>query len=121
MNILPTFIINKIYQKGSLQETKEGITFKLKNILGPGIITGIHSVKINGEAYSSSVIKIIQSGASTLAEQVSSDNPLVFKLNEDVTCVIESCLELQEGINKIMMELISKDVGKVSVTVSDTV
>ena len=121
MSILPSFILNKIYQKGSLQETKEGITFKLKNILGPGIITGIHSIKINDQIYNSSVIKIIQSGVSTIAGQVSSDNPLMFKLNEDITCVIESCLELQEGLNKIMMELISKDVGKVSVTVSDTV
>jgi len=121
MNILPSFILNKIYQKGSLQATKEGITFKLKNILGPGIITGINSVKINDQVYNSSMIKIIQSGASTVAEHVSSDNPLVFKLNEDIVCVIQSCLELQEGLNKIMMELISKDVGKVNVTVSDVV
>lgn len=119
MNILPSFILKKIYQKGSLQETNEGVSFKLKNILGPGIVTGVNFIQINDKIYNSSVIKIIKSGVSTVAEQISTDNPLVFKLNEDVTCVIEGCLALQEGINKVLVELISKDVGKVSVTVSD--
>ncbi len=119
MNVLPSFILKKIYQKGSLKKTREGVSFKLKNILGPGIVTGINFIKINNKIYNSSVIKIIKSGASTVAEQISSDNPLIFKLNEDVTCVIQNCLGLQEGLNKIMVELISKDVGKVSVSVSE--
>lgn len=121
MNIVPGFLLKKIYQKGSLQETKEGVVFKLKNILGPGIVTGINFIKINDKIYNSSVIRIIKSGASTVAEQISTDNPMLIKLNEEITCVIESCLELQEGLNKVMVELISKDVGKVNVTVSDMV
>ncbi len=121
MNILPSFILNKIYQKGSLQETYDGVSFKLKNILGPGIVTGINFIKINDEIYNSSVIKIIKSGAATLAEHITNDNPLIFKLNEDITCVIQNCLVLQDGLNKIMVELISKDVGKVNVTLSDVV
>jgi hydroxymethylglutaryl-CoA reductase (NADPH) len=119
MNILPSFILKKIYQKGSLKATGEGVSFKLKNILGPGIITGINYIQINDRIYNSSMIKIIKSGASTLAEQVSCDDPLIFKLNEDITCVIKNCLELQEGLNKIIVELISKDVGKVNVTLSE--
>ncbi len=121
MNILPSFILKRIYQKGSLKKTKEGVSFKLRNILGPGIVTGINFIKINDEKYSSSVIKIIKSGAATVAEQISSKNPLIFKLNEDITCVIQDCLELQQGLNNIMVELISKDVGKVNVTVSDVI
>ncbi len=120
MNILPSFILNRIYQKGSLKKTAKGVTFKLKNILGPGIITGINFVKINDTIYNSSVIKIIKSGVDTVAEQVSCDNPLIFKLNEDVTCIVENCREVQEGLNKIAVELISKDVGKVNVMLSDT-
>jgi len=121
MNILPSFILKRIYQKGSLKKTSEGVTFKLKNILGPGIITGVNFVKINDKIYNSSVIKIIKSNASTLAEQVSTDDPLIFKFNEEITCVIQNCIELQKGLNKIMVELISKDVGKVNVTLSDVV
>jgi hypothetical protein len=121
VNIIPSFLLKKIYRQKSLRLTGEGVAFDLKNILGPGIITGISFIKINDRIYNSSVIKIIKSGVATLAEHVSSENPLIFKLNEEITCVIQSCLELQEGLHNIIVELISKDAGKVTVNVSDTI
>ena len=121
MTIIPNFLLKKIYKKGSLREIDEGIAFDLKNILGPGLITGVNFVKINDRIYNSSVIQIIKSGAKTLAEQVSCDNPLLIKLNEEVTCVMKSGLKLQQGINDIIVELISEDVGKVQVKLSDVV
>ena len=121
MTIIPNFLLKKIYQKGSLRVTEEGIAFDLKNILGPGLITGINFVKINDKVYNSSVIGIIKSGVKTLAEKVSSDNPLLIKLNEEITCVLKSGSDLQKGINDIIVELISDDVGKVCVKLSDVV
>lgn len=121
MNILPGFLLKKVYKKGSLRETEDGVAFDLKNIIGPGIVTGINFIKINDETYNSSVIKIVNSGESLLAEQISADNPMIFKLNDEITCVINSCLALKEGLNNIIVELISKDVGKVSVALSDVV
>lgn len=120
MTIIPNFLLKKIYKKGSLREIEEGIAFDLKNILGPGLITGINFVKINDKIYNSSVIQIIKSGAETIAEQVSSENPLLIKLNEEITCVMKSGLKLKEGINDIIVELTSYDVGKVQVKLSDT-
>lgn len=121
LTFIPNFLLKKIYQKGSLRETKDGIAFDLKNILGPGLITGINFVKINDKVYNSSVIKIIKSGVKTLAEKVSSENPMIIKLNEEITCVMKSGFELQKGINDIILELVSDDVGKVRVKLSDIV
>lgn len=121
MTIIPSFLLKKIYKKGSLRHTEQGIAFDLKNILGPGLITGINFVKINDTIYNSSVIQIIKSGAATLAEQVSCENPLLIKLNEEITCVMENGLNLKQGINDIIVELISHDVGKVQVNLSDTI
>ena len=145
MTILPSFLLKKIYKKGSLRYIEEGIAFDLKNILAPGLITGINFVKINDTLYNSSVIQIIKSGVKTLAEQISLDNPLLVKFNEEITCIMKSglraeaegtasptCnavygeqpssgLKLQEGINNIIVELTSYDVGKVQVNLSDTI
>ncbi|OGH95103.1 MAG: hypothetical protein A2039_09550 [Candidatus Melainabacteria bacterium GWA2_34_9] len=120
LTILPSFLLKKIYKKGSLRHIEEGIAFDLKNILAPGLITGINFVKINDTLYNSSVIQIIKSGAETLAEQISSENPLLVKFNEEITCVMKSGLKLQEGLNNIIVELTSYDVGKVQVNLSDT-
>jgi hypothetical protein len=145
LTIIPNFLLKKIYKKGSLRHIEDGIAFDLKNILGPGLITGINFVKINDTIYNSSFIQIIKSGAETLAEQISSDNPLIIKLNEEITCIMKSGLRaeaegaallprnavygeqpssglrLQQGINNIIVELTSYDVGKVQVNLSDTV
>ncbi|MEI8389235.1 MAG: hypothetical protein WCG23_05040 [bacterium] len=121
MTIIPSFLLKKIYKKGSLRHIEEGIAFDLKNILAPGLITGINFVKINDDIYNSSVIQIIKSGVETIAEQISSEDPLIVKLNEEITCVMKSGLKLQEGINNIIVELTSYGVGKVQVNLSDTI
>lgn len=120
MTIIPSFLLKKMYKKGSLRHLEEGIAFDLKNILAPGLITGINFVKINDTIYNSSVIQIIKSGVKTFAEQISSEDPLLVKLNEEITCVMKSGLKLKEGINNIIVELISYDAGKVQVNLSDT-
>lgn len=121
MNIIPGFLLKKIYKKGSLRETQDGVAFDLKNIIGPGLVTGINYIKINDVIYNSSVIKIINAGVAVLAEQISTDNPMLFKMNDEVTCVIQNCLNLKNGINQIIVELISKDVGKVCVALTDDI
>jgi len=125
LSIIPSFLLKKLYKKGSLRQIEEGIAFDLKNILGPGFITGINFVKINDMEYNSSVIKIIKSGVATLAEHVTHDSPLLIKLNEEITCILDTCIsepaaQLQQGINNIIVELISMDAGKVQVNLSDT-
>ena len=121
MTIIPSFLLKKIYKKGSLRHIEEGIAFDLKNILAPGLITGINFVKINDDIYNSSVIQIIKSGVETIAEKISSEDPLIVKLNEEINCVMKSGLKLQEGINNIIVELTSYGVGKVQVNLSDTI
>jgi hypothetical protein len=121
LSIIPEFLLKRIYRKGSLRQTQEGIAFDLKNILGPGIITGINQIIINDVIYQSPVIKIISSGASTVAEQITSENPFLVKLNQEITCILEGAKGLKEGLNKIMVELSSIDIGKVQVTLTDVI
>lgn len=119
MGIIPDFLIKRIYKKGSLRKTAEGIAFDLKNILGPGMINGVNFVKINDEIYNSEVIKIITSGISTLADQVTPDNPISFRLNQEGTLILQGAKDLKEGINKIIVDLMNPEVGQVQVTMTD--
>ena len=116
MSIIPSFLLKKMYKKGSLRETAEGIAFDLKNILGPGIITGINCIIINEEQYKSPVIKILTSGMAIIAEHISDDNPILFRLNQEGTLLLEGAKGLKEGLNKIIVDLISGDVGRIQVT-----
>lgn len=121
MSIIPDFLLRKIYRKGSLRQTHEGIAFDLKNIFGTGIITGINFIKINDEVYTAPLIKIISSGVATIAEHITSDNPMLLKLNQEITCILEGARGLNEGLNKIIVELDSMGTGLVQVTLTDVI
>lgn len=121
MTIIPGFLLKKIYRNGSLRETNDGILFELKNILGPGSITGINFIKINDIIYESPMIKILTAGVSILAEHITPDNPVFFKLNQEGTCFLNGAKGLKNGLNKIIIELVSRDAGMVQVTLTDTI
>ena len=117
--IIPEFLLKRIYKSGSLRITEEGIAIDLKNMLGPGVISGIGFLEINGEKYSSEGLKLITSGVETVASQITPENPIVFRLYQEGTLILEGVKELKEGLNKIILELINKDAGKVQVSLNE--
>jgi len=121
MSFIPDFLLKKIYKKGSLRETPQGIAFDLKNLLAPAVISGVNFIKINDQIYESIVIKIISPEKVVSAHEISPQNPLRFKFNQESTLLLEGAKGLQEGLNKIILEIINPDVGKVNVTLTDNV
>ena len=121
MSIVPEFLIKKVYRKGSLKETDEGISFELKNILGSGEITGIGYIQINDTVYESPMIKIITAGLSIVADSISPENPIVLRLNQEGKLLLEGAKGLKDGINNIIMEIMNPEAGKVKVSLTDTV
>lgn len=121
MSIIPDFLMKRVYQKGSLRETTEGIMFELKNILGPGVITGIDYIKINEDVYKPDVIKFFTAGFSSIANQISPENPVSFRLGQEGTLLLEGAEGLKKGLNEIILNIISRDAGSVKVVLTDTV
>lgn len=117
--IIPEFLLKRIYKAGSLRITDEGIAIDLKNMLGPGVISGIGFIEINGQKYSPEELKLITSGVETTASLITPENPIVFRLHQEGTLILEGVKELKEGLNKIILELINKDAGKVQVNLNE--
>jgi hypothetical protein len=117
--IIPEFLLKRIYKVGSLRITEEGIAIDLKNMLGPGIISGIGFVEVNGEKHTPEELKLVTSGVETTASDITPDNPMIFRLNQEGTVILKGVRELRQGINKIILELISKDAGKVQISLNE--
>lgn len=120
MAIVPDFLIKRVYKKGSLRQTTDGVEFQLKNVLGPGVITGLESVQINEEIFAKQVIKFTTAGMVLDAQNVDEKNPICFRLNQEGTMFLEAARCLQEGINKIIIEFINPEAGKMKITLTDT-
>jgi hypothetical protein len=121
LGIIPDFLLKRLYQKGSLRQTAEGIAFDLKNLLGPGMISGVHSVVLNNNLYTPDTIQVSTSGTLLDATQITPENPISFRLHQEGTLILKGAESLKEGINQIIISLIIPQAGTVQVTLTDTV
>lgn len=119
MAIIPDFLIKRVYKKGSLKETEDNIVFELKNVIGPGVISGLNSIQINDYLFTKDEIKFVTQGVMTFANTVSEANPIHFKFGQEGTMMLEKVKCLKDGINNIIIELTNPEAGTLKVTLSD--
>ena len=119
MSIIPEFLLKRVYKKGSLKEIEDGVCFDLKNVLGPGFISGFGFIKINDATFGSDKVKFVTQGVEIQAETVTEANPIGFRLGQEGTLILQGAKCLKEGINQIIIELMNPEAGKVKLSLSD--
>ena len=120
MAVLPDFLIKRVYKKGSLRQTEDGVEFDLKNVLGPGVISGLECVQINDYIFSKDVISFVTQGMELAAEIVNEANPIHFRLNQEGTMkLLEKANCLKDGLNKIILEIMNPEAGRLKITLPD--
>ena len=119
MVVVPEFLIKRIYQKGSLKKLDNGASVTLKNVLGPGFISGFNYVKINDIVYEAKDVKFITNGQELLGTDVSEANPVAFRLGQSGTLIMSGQPSVVEGTNKIVIEALNPEAGKVVLNVED--
>lgn len=119
MTVIPNFILKRMYKSGSLRQTADGVAFEIINNLGPGLITKINVIQLNDMLFSADTI-VLEVGVQRLsADKISEENPATFFLNQSITCLIRN-QSLPPGQYKLTLDLISKEAGRVTLSVDDT-
>ena len=121
MVVVPEFLIKRIYQKGSLKKSDDGASVTLKNVLGPGFISGFNYVKINDVVYEPKDVKFVTNGQELLGTDVSEANPVAFRLGQSGTLIMSGKPCVMDGTNKIVIEAMNPEAGKVVLSVEDVV
>ena len=121
MVVVPEFLIKRIYKKGSLTKLDDGASLVLKNVLGPGYISGFNYIKINDVVFEPKDVKFITNGQELSGTEVSEANPVAFRLGQEGTLVMSGQSCILEGVNKIVIEALNPEAGKVQLNVEDTV
>jgi len=119
MSIIPEFLMKRVYKKGSLKQTEDGVCFELKNVLGPGFISGFCCVKINDATFESEQVKFVTQGVEISAEEVNEQNPIGFRLGQEGTLILKGAKCLKDGINQIIIELMNPEAGRVKLSLTD--
>ncbi len=121
MVVVPEFLIKRVYKKGSLKKIDNGASLELKNVLGPGFISGFNYVKINDALFEPKDVKFITGGQELAGESVSESNQIAFRLNQEGTLIMNGKDCVVEGKNKIVIEVMNPEAGKVQLSVEDFV
>ena len=121
MVIVPDFLIKRIYQKGSLKKLDNGASLTLKNVLGPGFISGFNYVKINDVTYEAKDVKFIMNGQEYTSADVSEESPIAFRLGQSGMLVMSGADSVVDGVNKIVIEALNPEAGIVKLTVDDNI
>jgi hypothetical protein len=118
--IIPDFILKRLYVTGSLRQSADGVAFDIINSLGPGILTGINSIKIGGLELLAEQIHLVLDDMTIAAHEITESNPAKFSLNQTGTCVLKGVqLPLNAEPITLVVNLLSKEAGKVVISIKD--
>ncbi|MHA1907130.1 MAG: hypothetical protein ACW98Y_07535 [Candidatus Thorarchaeota archaeon] len=115
---IPSFLLKKLYVKGSLENVDDGFQFKLKNSLSPGTAIGMEPLKINETEYALDATTITSGEEIINAADIAGGGSFAIKVGVDITIHVKGD-QLPEGEHKIGISLTTKEVGKLAFEVSE--
>ncbi|NHJ13689.1 MAG: hydroxymethylglutaryl-CoA reductase [Candidatus Thorarchaeota archaeon] len=117
---IPPSILKRLYVKGSLENSDDGFSFKIKNALANGTAVSMSPVKIDGTEYPLDATTIKTGGSEIPAAEVSADNPAPIKVGVEVVIHVKAD-PLPEGTRKIGIALETKEIGEIAFEVDDEI
>ena len=84
--MIPSFVLKRLYSRGSLESFAGGVRFSLKNRLSDATVTGIRRVSIDGHAADLAGVSLdLGDGTPRPARDISESSPLAFPLRRGLT------------------------------------
>ncbi|MGA9349331.1 MAG: hydroxymethylglutaryl-CoA reductase [Anaerolineae bacterium] len=121
MPAVPSFMLKKLYVRGSLKNTATGFKLTLKNILAPGTIIGLDSLKVDGYEVALENIRVRSgSGTDVAASAITTQSPVAFPLNSTATIQVVG-EPLTSGCHDILIAVNTKEVGLLEIPVADSI
>jgi hydroxymethylglutaryl-CoA reductase (NADPH) len=121
MPAVPSFMLKKLYVRGSLKNAAAGFELTLKNILAPGTIIGLNSLKVDGREVALENIRVRSGGGTDVAATaITTQSPVAFPLNATATIQVAG-EPLAPGPHDILIAVNTKEVGVLEIPVADSI
>ena len=100
---VPSFLLRRLYVKGSLKNTADGFEFELRNRLGSGYALRVHPLTVDGAEIAAGASRfVMEDGASVRFDEVSAANTLTLALNKSIRVEVSGA-NLEDGPREIGM------------------
>ncbi len=119
--IVPTFLLKKLYVKGSFKNTPTGFQFALKNTLAAGTLIGLSQLQIDGRAIPLDQLSLtVGENAPVRASDIALTAPHTFPLNATITFSIED-QPLAPGMHRVSVSVNTKEAGELKIDAEDSI
>lgn len=122
MVYIPGFLVNKVYERGSLHNTEEGFTFCFRNTMTPVKISGMRSIKISvdGVPYPTENIELELGGKIFTISSEPLKELVEFGKNSKLYIHLKGD-QLSDGKHAIKISFITNEFGGVTLKVKDAI
>ena len=87
---VPSFLLRKLYVKGSLESTSHGLSFRLRNSLGSGYAEAMSPLTLDGREIPMEDTYFSVDSEPRSFDTVSKENPFGLLLNQDTVITVEN-------------------------------
>ncbi|MBF6599551.1 MAG: hydroxymethylglutaryl-CoA reductase [Dehalococcoidia bacterium] len=117
---VPSFLLRRLYVKGSLRNEDGGFAFDLKNSLGSGYAEQVLPLTVDGEEVPPEQASFSIDGQRVQFSAVSSAQPFTLAMNKVVTIGVEG-LTLPAGKHKLGVGFVVTGMGTMQFDVTDAI
>ncbi|MEG3594068.1 MAG: hypothetical protein VX355_01085 [Chloroflexota bacterium] len=115
---VPSFLLRKLYVKGSLKNTEKGFQFQLRNSLGSGYAHKMMALEVDDRILDITNCFFWQNEKRQCFDQVSTSNTFTLAMNSDITIQVDN-LELDSNPHKITMAFDVPGLGNLKFNFTD--
>jgi len=116
---VPSFLLRRLYVKGSLRNEPPGFAFDLSNTLGSGYADQVLPLHVDGNVIPPDVCAFVVDGASIRFDGVTAANPMTLGMNATLTVRVDG-RSLDPGEHTIELAFIVTGMGEMRFDVKDT-
>jgi hypothetical protein len=118
--MFPSYLLQKVYVKGSLKNNEDGYEFALKNIVDTGTLVGINPLVVDGESIPPAMIRLISDNGEVYGNQVTNRTPVPIPVQIMTRFVVKGS-PLPTGQHEIGISLVTREIGLVKFKITDTI
>ena len=115
---VPSFLLRKLYVKGSLKNTEKGFQFQLRNSLRSGYAHKMMALEVDDRILDITNCFFWQNEKRQCFDQVSTSNTFTLAMNSDITIQVDN-LELDSNPHKITMAFDVPGLGNLKFNFTD--
>ena len=118
--MIPSFLLAKLYVKGSLKNTETGFEFALKNIIDSTMLIGIGPISVGEKDYEGETVTMTINERTVKGVELARNNPVPVRMGMPFKVTVAG-EKLAAGMQKITVAATTSDIGKIKFDISDTV